>query len=101
MIRTSHRRRRGGGRRGGSRTSRPLIPEPFESGPGDPPHLLELTPQRRGAMAGDPVGTPPLLWRQGLDEPTPLEPGERSVERARPKWRPRDAFDVGHDRVAV
>src|SRR5215203_5669230 len=81
--------------------SRPLIPEPFQPRPGDPPHLLELAAQDRRALAGDAVRPPSVLGCERLDQAPPFEPGERSVERARPEWRPRDAFDVGHDRVAV
>src|SRR5438045_9690360 len=59
-----------------------------------------LTQRRRGGR-GQPVGAPPVLARERLDEAEPLEPVQRLVQRSRREPHAGELLDVLRQRPAV
>src|SRR5260370_1339870 len=53
------------------------------------------------AGGGDWVGVPPRVGGEGLEEPEPLEPVQRAVERAGPEVDARELPDVLDQRITV
>src|SRR4029453_3353449 len=58
--------------------------EPPQPEAGERLQVGKLFPEDRGARTGQPVRTAPIDRLEGLDEASPLEPGKRRIERARP-----------------
>ena len=84
-------------------------PAPVGSGPrqasrslvGQGPHRRQGRRQRTPARLGDPVGPPPVVGGQWLDEPPLVEAGDRPVEGPGPEHHPGEGLDVLGQRMPV
>src|SRR5438034_3994737 len=80
-------------------TSRPL--EPAEAGRDQSLHAADLGLEMPSPACADLIGPPAVVAVEGFDHAVGLEPGYRSIQRARAEANPGDRRDVLDHRVAV